>query len=263
MSATGARSHRVGGSRRELPRPPEGRADGEADVLAEIDSILDDLGFANRPNAPTLASAAVPVERADPPEPSGRGPSDPPEAGEPTPFLRVRLTHAQLLSEGIRLEMAELDRRADHLRDAVERLNTEVRAAAEELAFVRSTDRAAIPLSIVPTRAAVDLEPAGVAPDPEERSSPFARFTVRRYNETVGPLQRGHRGRSVALLGLAAAISAVLLYLTILSPEPMPGLAIALLPLVWLIPVPFFVAGFRGTHRLLDRHPLELPEAPA
>jgi len=36
---------------------------------------------------------------------------------------------------------------------------------------------------------------------------------------------------------------------------------LAILPVVWMIPVPFFLVSFRSTHRLLRRERLELSEA--
>jgi len=46
--------------------------------------------------------------------------------------------------------------------------------------------------------------------------------------------------------------------ITFLSHEPTPAAFVAGLPVIWMIPVPFFVVSFRGTQRVLRTNPMTL-----
>ncbi len=91
---------------------------------------------------------------------------------------------------------------------------------------------------------------------------PYRAFTAEKYNRTIAELQ-GRRRKLVGwTLGCAALISAGLITLTAMYPEPVPALWIAALPAVWMIPIPFFVLSFRGTHRVLRRNHLGVESEP-
>ncbi len=85
----------------------------------------------------------------------------------------------------------------------------------------------------------------------------FCQFTATRYDRTVRQLKARRRRIFGWTVGLAAGISIALEVLNVLAREPMPPWWLALLPLVWLIPVPFFVLAFWGTQRTLRANHLE------
>lgn len=91
---------------------------------------------------------------------------------------------------------------------------------------------------------------------------PFEGFTVDRYNRTVGGLSGRWSRTASAVVVAAALISVALELLLLLYWEPTPVWWIAVLPLVWMIPVPFFVVSFRATHRMIRRSSFDLPAAP-
>lgn len=95
-----------------------------------------------------------------------------------------------------------------------------------------------------------------------EASTPavFERFTVDRYNRTIGALKRRHAPLAAVTLLLSAGIGVVLVEVVLHSPPSTPPAWVAALPLVWLVPLPFFLLAFRGTHRVLERNHLDLPD---
>lgn len=100
-------------------------------------------------------------------------------------------------------------------------------------------------------------------PDPQQNSHQrtYKDFTVDRYNRTVGSLEARHSRVAALTLLLSAGIGALLIEIVIHSPPSNPSAWIVFLPLVWMVPLPFFLLAFRGTHRILERNPLDLPEA--
>lgn len=173
--------------------------------------------------------------------------------------------------------------RSRNLETAVESIEHELARATDELAFVRSRDddRRSDPENDPPTarrppgdpsRAGVDLDRTvarsdrgrfSAAPSAGTSTSEggrFDRFTVARYNRTMGQVHA--RRRTVARLVLAAAalISLGLVTLAVLAHEPEPPVWLAVLPVIWMVPVPFFVLAFRGTHRVLRAVQFVLPE---
>ena len=81
-----------------------------------------------------------------------------------------------------------------------------------------------------------------------------------RYNRTIDAL-KGRRNKLVVLtLLLSAAIGAFLTLVVLYSPVTNPPLWVAVLPLVWIVPIPFFLLSFRGAHRVVQQNPLHLPE---
>lgn len=89
----------------------------------------------------------------------------------------------------------------------------------------------------------------------------YESFTVDRYNRTIDSL-KDRRTKLVAwTLLLSAVIGIVLVLVVLYSPVVNPPIWVAVLPLVWVVPIPYFVLSFRGSHRVLQRNHLNLPEA--
>ncbi|HEV8050732.1 MAG TPA: hypothetical protein VGP88_09100 [Thermoplasmata archaeon] len=195
--------------------------------------------------------------------------------GAPSPYLDERLAAARAASIAVSHEFVRMERRAHALRGTVERLQGELDDASAELAFLRSSaafDGESEDGLDPPERPARFELAATVGPearprtstDPEPRRADapvFEAFTADRYDATVRQAQSRHGRVAAATVLLAVLISTGLLALTYFAHEPMPVWWLAVLPLVWLIPVPFFIASFRGTHRLLRQKRLELTEA--
>ncbi|MCI4348156.1 MAG: hypothetical protein L3J97_06025, partial [Thermoplasmata archaeon] len=100
------------------------------------------------------------------------------------------------------------------------------------------------------------------APQPPAPPGRFGRFTVALYNKTVDDLRRRHRIVAPLTVLLSIAIGITVVAVTLLYGAYGSPLWIALLPTVWLIPVPFFALAFRGTQRMLSRDHLRLPDEP-
>jgi hypothetical protein len=89
----------------------------------------------------------------------------------------------------------------------------------------------------------------------------YEQFTLERYNQTVGAMA-SRRGALIGLtLLLSALIGSILVLVVVFSPTASPPFWVAVLPLVWVVPIPFFLLSLRGTHRVLDRTDLRLPRA--
>jgi hypothetical protein len=152
------------------------------------------------------------------------------------------------------------------LKTQLETIDRELGRASAELDFVRANGRSEkdldTPYSHVPA-APSPLARGGTeglsAMSPVTGS--YEDFTVARYNHTVSALHGRRRSLGLGTVVVAVGISALLLVLTLRAHEPAPPIWLAGLPLVWMIPVPFFVAAFRGTQRVLKENRLELPEA--
>jgi hypothetical protein len=238
-------------------------------VLAELDAIHRILGIPSEPGVLGPRELA----RADPGLPAPTEPlrASPDPRGAASPYLDDRLASACEVAAGITTEFEAIQRRTQGLRDSVATLRAELDRAAEELAFLRSgpgigpgsdVSPAPLPPGLPPTARNADAPVAAPGHSQDGRAPPaYGAFTVARYNETV----REVRSRRPRLFGttllLAAAISALLVTLAYFAHEAMPVWWLAGLPLVWMIPVPFFVVSFVGTHRILSAGPLELPEA--
>ncbi|MGA8710652.1 MAG: hypothetical protein WB786_05420 [Thermoplasmata archaeon] len=174
-------------------------------------------------------------------------------------------------SQGVGEELAGL-------RHALALVDREIDRASTELGFIQSNpwDEGAgegvswrVPTphplsgehSVVPPPAPL----ASKAVIPPDASIPpltgsFEDFTVERYNRTVSKLHDRRLALGWGTVAAAVAISSSLLWLTLQAHEPVPPIWLAALPLVWMVPVPFFVAAFRGTQRVLRENRLELSE---
>jgi hypothetical protein len=263
----------------EIPRdlPAELVAEYRA-VLSELDWLVATLGVPPEPEtaAPERPTPVQPrpISRARSERPEPAPQADPDERwGVPSPYLDERLAAARALAATLSNEFGRMERRTQVLRESAASVEAELARATEELAFLRSNggfdgpsdDDDDEPTAVVPRggpapTAASGRVAAPAATDPD-RAPAFGEFTVARYDATVRDTQSRH-GRVAALtVVLAVAISGVLLTLTYYSHEVMPVWWLAILPVVWMIPVPFFLVSFRSTHRLLRRERLELSEA--
>lgn len=94
----------------------------------------------------------------------------------------------------------------------------------------------------------------------EGRPPRYAQFTLERYNRTVNTLKDRHGTVGALTLLLSALIGLILVEIVLNSPVTYPPVWIAALPLVWIVPLPFFLLSFRGTHRVIYRNHLNLGE---
>lgn len=220
------------------------------------------------------AIAPVPSIAPGPPEPAREVRRPPP--ARTSPYLENRLADARVSVVDLRRDIEEVARRTGTLQSAVVSLEDELGRAADELEFARThglLDRPH-PAGPAPTPLAADGPAlrATTRPRPRPSDGPGVRsrassdgarypgFTVARYNETMTGLKRRRHLVAIISLAVAAAISAVLVAVAFVSHGPEPPLWLEALPGIWMIPVPFFLLGFRGTHRILQRNHFDLPE---
>ena len=198
--------------------------------------------------------------------------------GKASPYLEERVNLAQTAASRLSKESSALSLGVDSLRRDLHSLDSELARISEELGFLRSSDEESAPWdegrelgSALPGhrteegRESSPFPPSGTGTEPghtgeEGPTGSFSDFTLARYNRTVKDLHARRRWLFWGTVGLAALISGILLFLTLRANEPVPPVWLAFLPLVWMVPVPFFVAAFRGTHRVLGRNQLDLPE---
>lgn len=188
--------------------------------------------------------------------------------GEPSPYLEERMGGARTAAADLAQALDEIAERSGRLRVTVASLAEELNQASREIQFLRSEDTssAPVPLPTSPVRAreeAATRERARArsvpaTPSAPETAAPFAEYTTERYNRSVGVLANQREKIGTTMLVLAAVISAALLVITYLSHEPTPSAFVAGLPVIWMIPVPFFVVSFRGTQRVLRTTPMHL-----
>lgn len=162
---------------------------------------------------------------------------------------------AQRAASRLLLELSQTDPDPEVVDGAIASVRTELEQAHREFQFLRTGGSPADETS--PPRAATGSPPFS---PPLPGTEVFAGFTSARYNRAVGRLQSGRRRLlSLTVIG-SAVISGALLTLTLIAREPNPALGLRLLPLVWLVPVPFFLLAFRGTYRLLSHQPFGVAE---
>jgi hypothetical protein len=191
-------------------------------------------------------------------------PSEPPAAdgGPPTPHLeeRIELASASLVQIGAGLRA--IDNQWAAIRAEAGRLEQQMDGAAQELEHLRERGGAAPagPAPQVLLASPTEVLAARVAARRAPVEAPYVEFTADRYRRTVSAVKKRRRSMAVWTIGLAAAISGALLTFTYLAHEAAPPLWIAVLPLVWLIPVPFFFVSFLSTQRIIAQDALELAE---
>jgi hypothetical protein len=232
--------------------------------LQEVDRIRNELA----PRTPSPPPVRAP-EHGRRPEWSEELPeeSDGPDRwGAPSPYLEERLNIARSAAARLAREAERAGSDVSGLKAHLETIDRELGRASAELDFVRANGRSEKDLDTPHSPVAASLSPparAGTEGPPAMApvTGTYEDFTVARYNYTVSALHRRRRSLGWGTVVVAVGISALLLVLTLRAHEPAPPIWLAGLPLVWMIPVPFFVAAFRGTQRVLKENRLELPEA--
>jgi hypothetical protein len=150
----------------------------------------------------------------------------------------------------------------------LEALYLELDRAAQELEFLGSEGGFGFEDTTAPSAGRAEWDesptdrtkrPAAVSPtdSAHERNSAFLKFTAQKYDRTVADLHRRRRRLLFWTVGFGIGISAALEVVNYLSHEVMPPIWLAILPAVWLLPVPFFLLAFRGTQRTLKANRLE------
>ena len=225
--------------------------------------ILDELERELRrlPDDPDSSPYVQEPSEADPgpPEAAPEEASTAPP-GEVSPYLEDRLAGARVNAVDLGKEAEELSRHAATLQGTVGGLQRELERAEEELQFLRTQrflSETAPPSEPVARRASSSSrQPADTA----TRRGRYEGFTAARYNQTMGDLKLRRRRVALASLLVASLVSLLLVWVAFVFHGPEPPLWLEVLPGIWMIPVPFFVLGFRGTHRVLRRNHFDLPE---
>lgn len=179
--------------------------------------------------------------------------------------------------------VGELEKTAASLRQRVSVADSELDRVTREYLFLRNQGRMSGPGEVVGSVAPPwsegepdDAPTFGFGAGPPLTSGSFTairaasatgvpsvyeQFTVDRYNRTMDSLKAGRTKLVLWTLALSAVIGVALVALMLYSPVVSPPIWIAALPLVWIIPIPYFLLAFRGTQRMLQRNHLNLPEA--
>jgi hypothetical protein len=263
----------------------DSRAEENERVLREIDRLQDEVRGRVRPGDPAPAAAPPPtVKKPDPPakpveRPATANRVDPWES--PNSYLEERLRLADSAAADLGRDVRSIAETWSRVGARMNELESEVRAAHAELGFIHAAARgwdtlpSVLPSSVLPQRAPVALpipaprparaRPTGALPAPSIAAAApaaYAGFTADRYNRTIGALKERRRRLAGWTFVSAGLISLVLVLITAFAKESMPPMWLAVLPAVWMIPVPFFVLSFRGTQRVLRHNHLEVPGGP-
>jgi len=251
-------------------------------VLDEIDRIISDLQTRrNGSNGPSGSSPwAPPYAGATAAFGPGTGASF---TGTPSGYFEAHLEAARRAVGHIHEKVGELADTSSLLRQRVAAAETELDRISQEYDFVRSRSVGSDPAASAGTSSPPwwegypDSVPSASAPggapvtsgsfaaiqaaSADGPSPVYAAFTVERYNRTIDSM-RGGRARLVTwTLILSAVVGVALVLVMLFSPIVYPPMWVAVLPLVWIIPIPYFLLAFRGTQRVVERTHLNLPEA--
>lgn len=234
--------------------------DDTARVLAEIDRVHAEL----RPRRPdTPGSAAAPTTTLPNASESGAyGVSEGPAPGDPkySPYLEEHLGLASASLVELGAGLRAMDDRWRELQAAAVRLEQQMEGAAQEVEFLRE-QAGTVPAGNVargPLVSASETLAARTAAQGLTTDAPYGEFTAARYRKTVTAVRKRRRPMAVWTIGLAILISGALLTFTYLAHEATPSIWLAVLPIVWLIPVPFFVVSFLATQRIVAQNTLDL-----
>ncbi len=192
-----------------------------------------------------------------------------------SPYFEERLVLAHESAGWLYRELHGLPYTSLALQERAAALARELGRAREEVEYLRSREDEAETVSepAAPWDESVAPPPTRVAPTPKTEPSrmgrrgafrapaPVAGFTSGRYNRTIRELKSRRLRSAATVLLLATGISLALVVLTLSWRAADPPLWVELLPLLWLVSVPFFLLSFHGTQRVLRRNHLELPEA--
>jgi len=237
-----------------VPTAVEGPLDA-ASALAELDQLAQELGV--RPVAP-LPSAEAPSVRSVPKPARGA-----PPAPLPALYLGERIDQADRAVAALGHDLARDGAAPEPITRHLAEISSELRRARRELDFLASEvgfgfdpaperapwDESRLPTARLPS---IPYQPVPDGPAAPPAGAPaYAAFTAERYDRAVGGLASRRRRLLYWTLGLSAAISVALEGLNLLAHEPTPAFWLVVLPLVWLVPVPFFVLAFVGTQRTL------------
>ncbi len=239
-----------------------------AATLAELDRLAEEL---RRARASVLGNAA-PDREGNERTVGSLLPPFPASEGVPVLYLEERIDSADRLTRRLGQEVEKSGGRSRAVDDHLEAIHQELGRAARELQFLVSEvgagfDRPAKPATAraawdesdeppVRTRSADVNDTLPVRPV-LATGAQFEEFTAERYDTTVAQLKSRRRSLLGWTIGLAVGISGALEVLNLLAHEPTPVPWLAFLPIVWILPVPFFVLSFRGTQRVLKGNHLE------
>jgi hypothetical protein len=251
----------VGSGGTEPNVPDHGWSDTDR-ILAELDRVDAEL----KPRRPGVSGSAAAPATAPHTEPATTTAStDYSEEPAPldakySPYLEEHLGLATASLVELGAGLRAMDDRWRELREAAIRLEQQMEGAAQEVEFLRQ-HAGAVPMGTIPRGPLVSASETlaaraashGLAVD-----APFGEFTAERYGRTVASVRQRRRSMAGWTIGLAALISGALLTFTYLAHEAAPPIWLAVLPLVWLIPVPFFVVSFLATQRLVAQNALDL-----
>jgi len=243
-------------------------------VLEEIDRIISELQDRRGNGHPTEGSRPWSVPYTG----NGEG-----IAAAPSGYFEEHLDAARRAVGNIHEKVGELESASSSLRQRVAAAESELDRIREEYQFVRSREERPFSSSFsgttVPPWSEDELGPApapGAPVAPRLSSGSFTairaasasppppvyeRFTVHRYNRTIESLKEGRATLVILTLVLSAIVGVALVLLVLYSPIVNPPVWVAALPLVWIVPIPYFLLSFRGTHRVLRENHLNLPEA--
>lgn len=266
------RSH---GSPVERPEPGSPERD-EGPWLSEYESVLQEIRVAlaelrtadrrrlARPAAGDPARDRAETEErptlAEPSYEDGRG-----------GYLDERLAAARALARAVRGEVGVLERRIDEMRVESERLDRELSLALRELEYIRLAPwELRRPGNAMLAEDPTDPEEAAASPelaasDAGPRAgtaAPYQAFTESRYRATVDGLTSRRGSLRTGTLAISVLVSLALFLVTLHYLRPATFGWLAALPMVWMIPVPFFASAFYGTHRILAGRSLRLPGPP-
>ena len=264
----------------EPEEPEPSRPEDDPLVLDEIDRIISELstkrGDRAAPESPPARDGSI---RGDGVAYWGRD-----ERGTaPSGFFEEHLEAARRAVGHVHETVGELQSTSEQLRQRLASVETELDRITREFQFVQERSNAPGPTvpeaSTVPPWSEEDLIPPSPR-QPVDSSDIFSgsftairaaaadspapvyeTFTVDRYNRTIDSLKDSRTKLVAWTLLLSAAVGIVLVLVVLYSPVVNPPVWIAALPLVWVVPIPYFLLSFRGTHRVLERNHLNLPEA--
>jgi hypothetical protein len=262
----------------EAVRPSDESSDGTAGAESfptkrpnprseyqQVHDQLDQLGKDLQPRGGG-GTPAPPLSPEDPPpsESLAAGPPETVSDTESSPYLEERLAVASGSLSSLGKEVQEMGERWTHLQGTVADLRRELGNAAREVDFIRSAG-AGTPapgpvsrLSSAPAGSGAVISPSTAPFDGGTTSPPYLEFTSTRYNATIDGLKGRRLRLAIWTLVLAALISAALVALALWAREPVPSMWLAVLPAVWMVPVPFFLLSFWGTQRVLRRNHLNV-----
>jgi len=251
-------------------------------VLDEIDRIISELQT-RRENGTSHSSPSpwtMPYSTGATGFPTEDGGG---HAGAPSGYFEEHLEAARTAVGRIDEQVGDLETTSASLRQRVAAAESELDRIRSEYYFVRNNGNNGVPSTgngapsppwsedgLTGSRASAGPEEPGLtsgsftairAASAASEGAVYEGFGVDRYNRTIDSVKAGRARLVILTLGLSALIGIVLLVLVLYSPIVNPPIWVAILPLVWIIPIPYFLLSFRGTQRVLTRNHLNLPEA--